>query len=128
MRGLRFAKQGRPPRTKFAACPTRCSEGIMHQSGLEARRCSELHLMQQGGLIAGLVAHPQKRYRLDVNGQHICDYLADFAYYDKERHTTVVEDCKGYMTEVARLKLKLMAAVHGIDVELVRESRGRGWR
>lgn len=128
MRGLRFAKQGRPPRTKFRSCPTRCSEGVMHQSALEARRCTELHLMQKGGLIAGLVAHPQKRYSLDVNGQHICDYMADFAYYDKERQTTVVEDTKGFQTEVFRLKMKLMAACHGIDVELVRKSRARGWR
>lgn len=100
----------------------------MHQSQLEARRCTELHLMQQGGLIRDLQAHPQERFRLDVNGMHVCDYLADFVYFDNERSERVVEDTKGHMTDVARLKLKLMAAVHGVNVELVRASRGRGWR
>ncbi len=128
MRALRFGKVGRPPRSKFSNRPLRCREGIMHQSTSEARRCDELHLMQQGGLISGLVAHPQKRYRLDVNDQHICDYLADFAYYDKERQMTVVEDVKGFQTEVSRLKLKLMAAIYGIDVELVRKGGSRAWR
>lgn len=101
----------------------------MHQSGLEARRCSELQLMERGGLIRDLKAHPQKRFSLDVNGVHVCDYLADFEYFDVERGETVVEDTKGFLHEVARLKLRLMAAVHGIDVELVRRARGtRGWR
>lgn len=100
----------------------------MHQSTLESRRCDELHLMQTGGLIRDLQAHPQVRFRLDVGGHHICDYLADFKYYDIERGTEVVEDTKGFITDVARMKLKLMAAVHGVDVELVRNSKGRGWR
>ena len=101
----------------------------MHQSTLEARRCTELHLMQLGNLIRDLEAHPQPRYRLDVNGVHVCDYLADFRYFDNDRQEVVVEDTKGWLTEVARLKLKLVAAVHGVNVELVRKvGRSEGWR
>jgi len=111
------------------AKPLRCSQGIMHQSTLEARRCTELHLMQLGNLIRDLEAHPQPRYRLDVNGVHVCDYLADFRYFDNDRQEVVVEDTKGWLTEVARLKLKLVAAVHGVNVELVRKvGRSEGWR
>lgn len=110
-------------RSKFNNRPLRCKAGSMHQSTSEARRCDELHLMQSGGLIRELIAHPQVRFRLDVDGHHICDYLADFVYFDNERNCEVVEDVKGHQTEVSKFKLKLMAAVHGVNVELVRGRR-----
>ena len=115
-------------RSKFNNRPLRCKAGSMHQSTLEARRCDELHLMQTGGLIRDLRAHPQVRFRLDVGGHHIADYQADFCYFDTERNAEVVEDTKGMVTEVFRMKAKLMAAVHGVDVEIVRTHKGRGWR
>jgi len=96
----------------------------MHQSTLEARRCDELGLMETGGLIRDLEQQP--RFRLDVNGMHICDYVGDWRYFDNERGAVVVEDAKGTLTEVCRLKLKLMAACHGIGVELVRKAGTRG--
>ena len=109
--------------------PLLCRAGSMHQSTLEARRCDELHLLQTGGLIKDLRAHPQVSYRLDVNGMHVCDYLADFVYFDNERGAEIVEDTKGWQSEVSKLKLKLMLAVHGIDVELVRHAgKSKGWR
>src|SRR5512137_2449710 len=99
----------RAPRNKFSAKPTRCQPAnVMHQSGLEARRCSELQLMEAGGLIKDLRAHPQVTYRIDVNGTHVCKYLADFVYFDNERQAEVVEDTKGVITDVCRMKLKLM--------------------
>ena len=112
--------------SKFSSKPTRCRAGIMHQSQLEARRCDELALMETGGLIRDVEAHPQPIYHLDVNGVHICDYKADFRYFDSERGEVVVEDTKGFMTDVARLKLKLVEAVYGISVQIVR--RSHGWR
>ena len=123
----RFPKYARA--SKYSNRPLRCRAGHMHQSTLESRRCDELHLLQTGGLIRDLRAHPQVTYRLDVNGQHVCNFLADFVYFDNERGAEVVEDTKGHTTEVARLKLKLMAACHGIDVELVRHAgKSKGWR
>jgi hypothetical protein len=116
-------------RAKFNNRPLRCRQGAMHQSTLEARRCDELHLMQKGGLIKDLRAHPQVRFSLDVGTHHICDYMADFCYFDNERNAEVVEDTKGMITDVCRMKLKLMSAVHGVDVELVRHAgKSRGWR
>ena len=126
MRGLRFAKAGRPPRSKFSNRPLRCQGGHLHQSTLEARRCNELTLMEQGGLIRDLEQQP--RFRLDVNGQHICSYVADWKYWDNERGAEIVEDSKGLLTEVCKFKLRLMAAVHGVNVELVRKAGSRGWR
>ena len=112
-------------RPKFNNRPTVCRVGVMHQSALEAARCDELHVMQQGGLIAELEAHPQPRYRLEVNGQRITDYMPDFRYVDQETGETVVEDTKGVRTRVYELKRRLMLAIHGIEVQEVRRVRGR---
>lgn len=114
--------------TKFNSRPMRCSQGFIHQSSLEARRCTELTLMQAGGLIRDLEAHPQVRFDLDVNGVHVCAYLADFRYFDEDRRETVVEDTKGFQTELSKFKLRLMLAIHGINVELVRTPRVQGRR
>jgi len=110
-------------RSKFSNRPLRCIQGVMHQSTAEARRCDELTLMERGELIRDLRAHPQVRFRLDVDGHHICDYLADFVYFDNQRNAEVVEDVKGFQTEISKFKLRLMEAVHGVSVELVRARR-----
>ena len=55
----------------------------MHQSTLEAARCTELHVMLRAGLIMNLQAHPQVRLEcLGVKGKPVCHYLADFRYTD----------------------------------------------
>ena len=112
--------------SKFNSIPLRCLAGHMHQSQLEARRCNELGLMEKAGVIRDL--EQQVRFRLDVNGQHICDYICDWKYFDIERGCEVVEDAKGILTDVCRIKLKLMAAVRGVNVEIVRRAKARGWR
>lgn len=106
--------------SKYGNVPQRCRQNVMHQSKLETKRCNELQLMQEGGLIENLEAHPQPRFRLDVNGHHICDYMADFRYYDTQLRREVVEDVKGRATEVYKLKKRLMLACHGIEVEEVK--------
>lgn len=100
--------------SKYGNRPTRCREGVMHHSGKEARRCDELHLLQQGGLISDLEAHPQPRFDLRVNGVEVCRYVADFAYV--ENGARVVEDTKGHRTREYELKRRLMLAVHGVEV------------
>lgn len=106
------------------AQPTRCAQNILHQSKLEATRCDELHLLQRGGMIHDLQAHPQPRYRLDVNGVHVCVYHPDFEYLDRDGEKRV-EDTKGILTKDHEMKLRLMKALHGIDVELVRKAERR---
>ena len=111
-------------RTKWGNIPTRCAQGVMHQSKLEATRCDELHLLQAGGMITDLEAHPQPSYSLDVNGVHVCRYIADFRYRDRDG-AEHVEDTKGVLTKECDLKLKLMRACHGVEVELIRKGRRR---
>lgn len=89
-------------------------DGHTFDSAAEARRYNELRLLELGGAIREIEVHPT--WRIVVNGQHICRYSADFAYLDTATGARRVEDVKGVKTPVYRLKKRLMAAVHGIDV------------
>ena len=106
--------------SKYGNVPARCREGIFHHSKLETKRCNELQLMQTGGLIRDLEAHPQPRFDLVVNDVKVCAYIADFRYFDTQLDREVVEDVKGKATEVYKLKKKLMLACLGIEVEEVK--------
>jgi len=86
----------------------------MFASKREARRWGELRLMEMAGAIQDL--RRQVRYRLDVDGLHVCDYIADFRYISEPGQAEVVEDCKGFRTREYVLKRKLMKAIHGIDI------------
>jgi hypothetical protein len=67
---------------------------------------------------AGEISHleRQKRFRLEINGHQICDYVADEIFFDKAKQARVVVDVKGVKTPVYRLKKKLMKALLNIDV------------
>jgi hypothetical protein len=60
------------------------------------------------------------KYKIDINGIHICYYLADFVYVDRLMDKTIVEDVKGMKRGAAyqmfKLKAKLMKACYGIDI------------
>ena len=43
--------------------------------------------------------------------------MADFVYTDVETGETVVEDTKGFRTDVYKIKRKLMLKVHGIKIK-----------
>lgn len=88
------------------------ADGITFHSKAERGRWMDLRLMEKAGEISEL--QRQVRYPLEVNGLHVCDYIADMVY---EKNGLVVEDVKGYKTEIYRLKKKLMLAVHGIEIK-----------
>jgi hypothetical protein len=91
--------------------------GVRFDSKREARRWGELQLMERVGRICDL--RRQVRYRLEVNGLHVCDYLADFTY--QEEGELVVEDVKSPPTRTAvyRVKKKLLKALMGLDIREV---------
>ena len=106
---------------KFHARKTEIG-GIVFDSAAEARRWQELTLMQKTGDITDL--QRQVVYKLVVNGQLICKYIADFQYkmvYEvdgikRPGKAWFVEDVKGVRTPVYRLKKKLLAALYGIEI------------
>lgn len=95
-------------------------DGITFDSKREAKRYQELKLLERAGAIRDLTR--QVRYELipafDVDGKHYrpTSYVADFVYTDTATGEEVVEDCKGYRTDVYRLKAKLFAHRYGVSI------------
>lgn len=105
---------GQPKPSKYRSRRTEV-DGHTFASGREATRYCQLLLMQKAKLIGDLELQP--RYRLEVNGVKVCDYVADFRY--REGGGVVVEDAKGFRTPEYRIKKKLMLALLGIEVREV---------
>lgn len=84
-------------------------DGHVFDSKAEARRYQELSLLEKAGVITGLRLQPEyelipafkkgnRRFRRTV-------YIADFEYIENSK--IIVEDVKGFKTEVYKLKKKL---------------------
>lgn len=104
-------KQVRP--AKYRAKPT-VTDGIKFASKKEAKRYAELLLLRKAGKIIDLKLQP--RIRCVINGEHVCDYIADFFYVDRQQMRERYEDCKGFKTPVYRLKRKIVKACTGIEI------------
>ncbi len=101
-------------RSKYRAVPT-VINGIRFASKKEAKRYGELLLLEKAGKISDLKLQP--RIRCVVNGEKVCDYVADFFYVDRTHPMRAVyEDAKGFKTPVYRLKRKLVHACTGLDI------------
>jgi len=94
--------------SKYAAIPT-VVDGIRFASKREAKRYSELLLLLRAGNIVELELQP--KFPCVVNGEKVCDYIADFAYLGPDG-VRVVEDAKGVKTPVYRLKKKLVESLY----------------
>jgi hypothetical protein len=89
-------------------------DGKNFASRREANRYTELKLLERGNLISNL--ETQVRFALNVNGLLISHYVADFKYFDKGKKAWVIEDAKGFATDVYKLKKKLVRALYGIEI------------
>ena len=97
-----------------------------YDSKREAKRAAELKLLEKAGVISHLQEQVvyeliPSQYRI-VNGKKKCieraiKYIADFQYV--ENGNTVVEDAKGFRTDVYRIKKKLMLYFHNIRIKEV---------
>jgi hypothetical protein len=96
---------------KYGAIPTTVN-GKKFASKKEARRYKQLKLMSQAGLVNGLRC--QVSFSLNVGDTHICRYVADFVYF--ENGVEIVEDVKGFLTPVYKIKRKLMKAIYGVEI------------
>tara|TARA_B100001287_G_scaffold21065_1_gene15527 strand:+ start:332 stop:724 length:393 start_codon:yes stop_codon:yes gene_type:complete len=107
-------------------------DGITFDSKKEAKRYTELKLLEKTGMITHLELQPT--YQITVNGVNICKYKADFRYFtvrqeNREQYTNskgewtvatmtgdkegqIVEDVKGFKTPIYRLKKKLVEACY----------------
>jgi hypothetical protein len=106
-------------------------DGIVFDSQKEAAVYSELKTCQRTGEVDKF--EMQKRYELipaqygmkNVKGKLVkrcieraITYLADFVVYFSDGEVSVI-DCKGWKTEVYRIKKKLMLMTHKISIKEV---------
>ena len=86
-------------------------DDIQFDSKLEAKRYTELKLLQKSGKIKQLQLQPSFEIipSFKKNGKTIrkSTYKADFQYIDTETGETIIEDVKGFKTELYKLKKKL---------------------
>lgn len=92
-------------------------DNIKFDSKKEAKRYNELKWLERAGIIKELEL--QKKFELQPkyvnnNGEHIraITYIADFFYYDCKEGIYIVEDTKGFKTDVYLLKKKIFEYVY----------------
>jgi hypothetical protein len=100
-------------RSKYGAVPT-VVDNMRFASKREAAHYGTLKILERAGKISLLQLQPG--FRLEVKGQLICTYVADFQYLDHGTMHVVTEDVKGMKTPVYRIKKKLLKALYDIDI------------
>jgi hypothetical protein len=101
-------------RIRVAPKSERILDGITFASKAEMNRYAELRMMERGRLISDLILQP--RFLLQAGYQdgpvkvRALEYVADFAYRESHNPRRVVEDVKGHLTDVYKLKRKLFRA------------------
>lgn len=96
-------------------------EGVgWFDSDREAKRYQELALLEKAGEIRDL----ERQVPIDLMGRDEplktptglnMRYIADFRYFDKRSGVLVIEDAKGWATEVFKIKKAVLAAM-GVEV------------
>lgn len=91
-------------------------DGIKFDSKKEAARYQELLLMQKAGAISSLELQPSFELVGSVlwNGKNLRarKYRADFKYFDEFSRKTVVEDVKGVLTDVYKIKKQIFLTLY----------------
>lgn len=85
----------------------RTLDGILFASKLEMTRYGQLKLLQNGEQIKRLELQPRFVIARGIQGHRTAYYVADFKYFDCKTSTEVVEEVKGYETQIYRLKAHL---------------------
>jgi Protein of unknown function (DUF1064) len=100
--------------------------GIRFQSKAEAARWAELCLLERAKRITELERQPA--FPIVVTDPHgrpviVAAYVADFRYREGPEGILVIEDVKGVVTPLYRLKKKLVEAQYGITITEIRRPR-----
>ena len=97
-------------------------DGIKFHSRKESMRYGQLKLYEKGGLISDLRLQVSYELipKLVINGktERAIKYIADFVYFDTVHKVEIVEDVKGMITDIFKLKYRLMFQVHNIQIKL----------
>lgn len=93
--------------SKFHNTPSQY-KGRMYHSKKESEYAMILDDMVENEEIEAWL--PQYTLKLDVNGKHICNYIADFLVSKESGEE--IHETKGFFTDLAKLKWKLAIALY----------------
>ena len=108
---------------KYSAIKTEIN-GIIFDSKAEARRYSDLVLLQRAGKISGLTLQvpfelaPGLRLLGDKRARPAIRIIVDFSYIEEGKQ--VFEDTKGFDTPLGRAKRHFLKHIHNVDVRISR--------
>ena len=97
-------------------------DGIKFASKAEARRYTELKLLEKAGRLTDLKLQPVYQLQCISHKKQLFNvgrYIADFSYTD-ERGFWVVEDVKGVLTPMFRWKQKHFEAQYGQKITIIK--------
>lgn len=104
-------------------------DGHWFASAAEAERYRQLKRLEEKGAIANIELQP--KFRVMIENQLMCTYMADFAYdvidAQGNRLESHVEDVKGMITPIYRLKRKMVKAAHALDIVEVPAKSVKKW-
>lgn len=94
-------------------------DNVTFDSKAEAQRYRELKLMAAAGVIRDIELQPRFEFVVGDPAQRIGSYRGDFRYFDVAKGAVIVEDVKSpsSRTEAYMLRLRLMRACHGVEVQ-----------
>lgn len=94
-------------------------DGIKFDSKFEAEHYASLKLLERAGVIQNLKLQPrfllQEGFKYQGHRERKIEYVADFQY--ERDGKTIVEDAKGFKTDIYKLKRKLFLYKYGDKVE-----------
>lgn len=85
-----------------------------YASAKEAKRASELKLLEKAGEIQNLREQVKFEVIPKLPGERASYYIADFVYRSSGK--TIIEDVKGVRTPIYILKRKLMLFRYGVTI------------
>ncbi|MCR9260754.1 MAG: DUF1064 domain-containing protein [Pseudomonadaceae bacterium] len=130
-----LTKQGKNPspaakKNKFGAQKSE-SDGIKFDSKAEEKRYHHLKIRERLGEIRDLEVHPRwdlkgGEYALKIRSRRYpdgkqCVFTADFKYFDIELEQVVIEDVKGIVTDLMKLRIAAFEMFYGERVVLIRK-------
>lgn len=111
-RYLSVIKNDRKQKIRVKGFQSQQYGGFTYHSRAEARYAQELDFQVKAGEIARW--ERQIKISLDVNGQHICNYICDFRVFMPDG-AVELHEVKGFATEIFRLKRLLFEATYLVE-------------
>lgn len=107
--------------TKYQSVKTKVNN-IEFASAKEAKRYTELTYMAKANMIIDIVLQPKfslcDEFKIGRTKFKQSSYVADFLYYDIEESIFIVEEVKGFKTDLFVLKKKLFLSQRLKDGQL----------